>query len=123
VYAIQNVKPHENQKLTLTLKTPLKMEQDINREKAPGFKKRFDKWQKEVLCTYTGYTSDEVCYHSVKQTASSLNLNCFPLPVAVILIIDFKKRNNDHPVTHHTNNKIKKVEIRATNKMAEISRK
>jgi len=41
--AIQSVKPHENQKLTLTLKVPLKMEQDISREKAPGFKKWFDK--------------------------------------------------------------------------------
>jgi len=43
INAIQSVKPHENQKLTLTLKTPLKMEQDISREKAPGFKKWFDK--------------------------------------------------------------------------------
>ncbi len=41
--AIQSVKPHENQKLTLTLKSPLKMEQDISREKAPGFKKWFDR--------------------------------------------------------------------------------
>jgi DNA-binding LytR/AlgR family response regulator len=41
--SIQSVKPHENQKLTLTLKAPLKMEQDISREKAPGFKKWFDK--------------------------------------------------------------------------------
>jgi DNA-binding LytR/AlgR family response regulator len=41
--AIQSVKPHENQKLTLTLKAPLKMEQDISREKAPGFKKWFDR--------------------------------------------------------------------------------
>jgi DNA-binding LytR/AlgR family response regulator len=41
--AIQSVKPHENQKLTLTLKTPLKMEQDVSREKAPGFKKWFDR--------------------------------------------------------------------------------
>jgi DNA-binding LytR/AlgR family response regulator len=41
--SIQSVKPHENQKLTLTLKTPLKMEQDISREKAPGFKKWFDR--------------------------------------------------------------------------------
>jgi len=38
-YPIQSVKPHENQKLTLTLKAPLKMEQHISREKAPGFKK------------------------------------------------------------------------------------
>jgi DNA-binding LytR/AlgR family response regulator len=41
--AIQSIKPHENQKLTLTLKAPLKMEQDISREKAPGFKKWFDR--------------------------------------------------------------------------------
>ncbi len=41
--SIQSVKPHENQKLTLTLKAPLKMEQDISREKAPGFKKWFDR--------------------------------------------------------------------------------
>ena len=41
--SIQSVKPHENQKLTLTLKAPLKMEQDISREKAPGFKKWFER--------------------------------------------------------------------------------
>jgi DNA-binding LytR/AlgR family response regulator len=41
--AIQSIKPHENQKLTLTLKNPLKMEQDISREKAPGFKKWFER--------------------------------------------------------------------------------
>jgi DNA-binding LytR/AlgR family response regulator len=41
--SIQSVKPHENQKLTLTLKAPGKMEQDISREKAPGFKKWFDR--------------------------------------------------------------------------------
>ena len=41
--AIQSIKPHENQKLTLTLKTPLKMEQDISREKAPAFKKWFER--------------------------------------------------------------------------------
>ncbi len=40
--AIQHIKPHENQKLTVTLKPPLKMEQDISREKAPGFKKWFE---------------------------------------------------------------------------------
>jgi DNA-binding LytR/AlgR family response regulator len=40
---IQSIKPHENQKLTLTLKAPLKMEQDISREKAPGFKKWFER--------------------------------------------------------------------------------
>jgi DNA-binding LytR/AlgR family response regulator len=43
INAIQSIKPHENQKLTLTLKAPLKMEQDISREKAPGFKKWFEK--------------------------------------------------------------------------------
>ena len=42
IKAIQSIRPHENQKLTLTLKAPLKMEQDISREKAPGFKKWFD---------------------------------------------------------------------------------
>lgn len=42
INAIQSIKPHENQKLTLTLKAPLKIEQDISREKAPGFKKWFD---------------------------------------------------------------------------------
>lgn len=41
--AIQSIKPHENQKLTLTLKAPLKIEQDISREKAPGFKKWFER--------------------------------------------------------------------------------
>lgn len=41
--AIQSVKPHETQKLTLTLKTPLNMQQDVSREKAPGFKKWFDR--------------------------------------------------------------------------------
>jgi DNA-binding LytR/AlgR family response regulator len=43
INAIQSIKPHENQKLTLILKAPLKMEQDISREKAPGFKKWFDR--------------------------------------------------------------------------------
>lgn len=41
--AIQSIKPHENQKLTLTLKAPLKMEQDISREKAPAFKRWFER--------------------------------------------------------------------------------
>lgn len=40
---IQSVRPHENQKLTITLKAPLKMEVDISREKAPGFKKWLDR--------------------------------------------------------------------------------
>jgi len=43
IESIQSVKPHENQKLTLTLKPPLKIEVDISREKAPGFKKWFDR--------------------------------------------------------------------------------
>jgi hypothetical protein len=37
--ALITVTPHENQKLTLTLKAPLKMQVDISREKAPAFKK------------------------------------------------------------------------------------
>jgi len=41
--AIQSIKPHENQKLTLSLKAPLKMEQDVSRDKAPGFKKWFER--------------------------------------------------------------------------------
>lgn len=41
--AIEKVKPHENQKLTITLRAPLKMEADISREKAPAFKKWFDR--------------------------------------------------------------------------------
>ncbi len=41
--AIQSVKPHENQKLTLSMKAPLKMEQDVSREKAPAFKKWFER--------------------------------------------------------------------------------
>jgi DNA-binding LytR/AlgR family response regulator len=41
--AIQSVKPHENSKLAVTLKQPLKLEVDISREKAPAFKKWFDK--------------------------------------------------------------------------------
>jgi DNA-binding LytR/AlgR family response regulator len=41
--AIQSVKPHENQKLSVHLKAPLKMEFDISREKAPAFKKWFDR--------------------------------------------------------------------------------
>ncbi len=41
--SIQSVRLHENQKLTLTLKMPLKLDVDISREKAPGFKKWFDR--------------------------------------------------------------------------------
>jgi DNA-binding LytR/AlgR family response regulator len=43
VNAIQSVKPHENQKLTVTLRSPLKLELDVSREKAPAFKKWFDR--------------------------------------------------------------------------------
>jgi len=43
INAIQSIRPHENQKLTLTLKAPLKMQLDISREKAPSFKKWFEK--------------------------------------------------------------------------------
>ncbi|HEY3386718.1 MAG TPA: LytTR family DNA-binding domain-containing protein [Saprospiraceae bacterium] len=43
INAIQSIKPRENQKLTLTLKAPLKLEQDVSREKAPLFKKWFDR--------------------------------------------------------------------------------
>lgn len=41
--AIQSVKLHENQKLTLSMKPPLKMEHDVSRDKAPGFKKWFER--------------------------------------------------------------------------------
>lgn len=41
--AIQSVRLHENQKLTVQLKAPLKLEVDISREKAPAFKKWFDR--------------------------------------------------------------------------------
>ncbi|MEZ4920293.1 MAG: LytTR family DNA-binding domain-containing protein [Saprospiraceae bacterium] len=40
---IQSVKPHENQKLTLYLKSPEKTTVDVSREKAPVFKKWFDR--------------------------------------------------------------------------------
>lgn len=43
VNAIASIKPHENQKLTVTLKPPLKLEVDISREKAPSFKKWLDR--------------------------------------------------------------------------------
>lgn len=43
IEAIQSVKPHENQKLTLHLKAPAKVEVDVSREKAPAFKKWFDR--------------------------------------------------------------------------------
>ena len=41
--AIQSIKPHENQKLSLTLKPPVKMVLDVSREKAPGFKRWFER--------------------------------------------------------------------------------
>ncbi|QEC44341.1 LytR/AlgR family response regulator transcription factor [Pseudobacter ginsenosidimutans] len=41
--AIQSIQLHENQKLTVFLKQPLKMQWDISREKAPAFKKWFDR--------------------------------------------------------------------------------
>ena len=41
--AIQSVKPHDNAKLSVFLKMPLKIETDISREKAPAFKKWFDR--------------------------------------------------------------------------------
>jgi len=43
VDAIQAVRLHENQKLTVILKSPLKIEIDVSREKAPAFKKWFDR--------------------------------------------------------------------------------
>ena len=41
--AILTVQPHDNQKLTVTLKPPLKVQIDVSREKAPAFKKWFDR--------------------------------------------------------------------------------
>lgn len=41
--AIQSIKPLENQKLILQLKPPLSMSQDISREKAPAFKKWWER--------------------------------------------------------------------------------
>lgn len=43
INAIQSVRLHENQKLTITLKPPIKTQVDISREKAPQFKKWFDR--------------------------------------------------------------------------------
>ncbi len=43
INAIQSIKPLENQKLILILQSNLKMEQDVSREKAPGFKKWFER--------------------------------------------------------------------------------
>ncbi|MCF0065844.1 LytTR family DNA-binding domain-containing protein [Dyadobacter chenwenxiniae] len=42
IEAIHGIRMHENQKLTVALKSPLTMELDISREKAPAFKKWFD---------------------------------------------------------------------------------
>jgi DNA-binding LytR/AlgR family response regulator len=41
--AIQSIKPLENQKLILHLKPPLSISQDISREKAPGFKRWWER--------------------------------------------------------------------------------
>jgi DNA-binding LytR/AlgR family response regulator len=41
--AVQTIQPHDNQKLTVTLKSPLKVQIDVSREKAPSFKKWFDR--------------------------------------------------------------------------------
>lgn len=41
--AIKSIKPLENQKLVLTLKSPANMEQDVSREKAPAFKRWWDR--------------------------------------------------------------------------------
>ncbi len=43
IKAIQSVRLLENQKLSVTLKQPLKMTVDISRERAPHFKKWFDR--------------------------------------------------------------------------------
>lgn len=43
IESILSVKPHENQKLTVTLKQPLNLQVDISREKAPIFRKWFDR--------------------------------------------------------------------------------
>lgn len=43
IESIQSIKLVENQKLIITLKPPLNMQLDISREKAPGFKKWFDR--------------------------------------------------------------------------------
>ncbi len=42
IRSIHEVKPYGNQKLLVTLRSPLKMEIDISREKAPLFKKWVD---------------------------------------------------------------------------------
>ena len=40
---IKSIKPLENQKLILTLKSPPNMQQDVSREKAPAFKRWWDR--------------------------------------------------------------------------------
>jgi DNA-binding LytR/AlgR family response regulator len=42
IHAVYAVRPQGHQKLLVQLKTPLKMEVDISREKAPAFKKWLD---------------------------------------------------------------------------------
>jgi len=41
--AIKSIKPMENQKLVLTLRAPANTEQDVSREKAPAFKRWWDR--------------------------------------------------------------------------------
>ena len=43
INSVQSVKPHGNQKLMVQIKSPLKLEIDISREKAPLFKKWMDR--------------------------------------------------------------------------------
>ncbi|WP_031529947.1 LytR/AlgR family response regulator transcription factor [Dyadobacter crusticola] len=43
MHAVQSISPHENQKLSVRLKSPLNTELDISREKAPAFKRWFDR--------------------------------------------------------------------------------
>lgn len=43
IEAIQSVRPFENQKLSIALKKPLELIQDVSRHKAPEFKKWFDR--------------------------------------------------------------------------------
>ena len=43
IHSVQSVKPFGNQKLMVQIKSPLKLEIDISREKAPLFKKWMDK--------------------------------------------------------------------------------
>ena len=43
INSISRIIPQDNQKLTIQLIDPIKMQQDISREKAPGFKKWFER--------------------------------------------------------------------------------